>query len=102
MDILDLLKDKTKLIEFLINSVQNSSKTTKGLRSLAEGENSEEFKTKKLLEIVANQNIQIRNMSIILLCYSQSNSFDSDIGQMMVKMGRGEEALQQMFKNKFK
>ncbi len=79
----------------------NADKTTIGLRKLKDADN-HSLKVEKLLEIVANQNVQIKNMSLILLVYIQSSDFDVDIAQMLNKMGKGEEALKQMFKNKLK
>jgi hypothetical protein len=99
MDIADMLKDKKDVIKFLLKTIETNSKMTQGLRGLKTSQN-EHFKTEKLLEVVANQGEQIKHMSLLLLCYSQGCNFDSDIAIMMNKMGRGEEALKQMFKNK--
>lgn len=99
MDILNLLKDKKDVIKFLIDTIDSNSKMSSGLRKLTASKDSE-FKTDKLLEVVANQSIQIKHLSLLLLCYAQGRNFDSDIAIMLNKMGRGEEALKQMFKNK--
>jgi len=101
MDILDILKDKSAIIKELLKTACDSEKITKGLRSLKDSENID-FKVEKLIEITANQNIQISQLSLVLLCYAQSTSFDTDVAIMLNKMGRGEEALKQMFENKLK
>jgi len=101
MDIIfNLLKNKGDVIKFLLDTFQKSDNMSEGLRKLTESEN-EEFKTKKLLEVVANQSLQIKHLSLLLLCYAQGSNFDVDVAHMLNKMGRGEEALKQMAKNKF-
>lgn len=97
--IFNLLKNKKGVIKFLFDTFHKNDNMSAGLRKLSESDN-EEFKTKKLLEVVANQNIQIKHLSLLLLCYVQGSNFDVDVAQMLNKMGRGDEALQQMFKNK--
>jgi len=100
MDIFDLLKDKKDVIKFLMETIQSNEKMSSGMRKLKENNCSEKFKTEKLLEVVANQSVQIKHLCILLLVYSQGRNFDVDVAQMMNKMGRGQEALRQMFKNK--
>lgn len=99
MDILNLLKDKKDVIKFLMKTIETNGKMATGLRKIKSSEN-EKFKTEKLLEVVANQSEQIKHLSLLLLCYSQGGNFDVDVATMMNKMGRGNEALKQMFKNK--
>lgn len=36
----------------------------------------------------------------ILLVYVSSSNFDADVAKKLMEMGRGNEALKQMFKNK--
>ena len=98
--IFNLLKNKGDVIKFLLDTFQKSDKMSAGLRKLKESDN-EEFKTEKLLEVVANQGIQIKHLTLLLLCYAQGSNFDVDVAHMLNKMGRGEEALRQMMKNKF-
>ncbi|MBE9489019.1 MAG: hypothetical protein IMY67_01875 [Bacteroidetes bacterium] len=100
MDILDLLKDKKGVIDFLLETIDTNAKSSEGLRKIANIED-EKRKTQILLEVVANQSVQIKSISVLLLCYAQGSNFDSDISTMMIKMGRGREAVQQLFKNKF-
>jgi len=100
MDILNLLKDKKEVISFLLQTIESNAKMSTGLRSMMQKNVSNDVKTQKLIEVVANQSIQIKHLSLLLLIYTQGSNFDSDTATMMMKMGRGEEALQQMFKNK--
>lgn len=103
MEIFNLLKDKKDVISALIKAIDSNEKMAAGLKKLKDSDSSkysENFKVEKLLEVVANQSIQIRQLSLINLIYAQSDSFDTDVAKLMMKMGRGEEALKQMFKNK--
>ena len=97
--IINLIKDKSSVIKFLLDIIIKSDGITKNLR---EHSNGEDPKMKVLMQIVANQNVQIKKLSTLLLIYSQSNSFTSDIGKLAVKIGKGDEALQAMFDNKLK
>lgn len=98
-DILELLKDKKKVLKFLLDTIDKNEKSALGLRKIA-GKSNKDYVLNKTLEVVTNQSLQIKSLSIILLIYSQSNSFDQDIAKMLIKMGKSEEALQQMLKNK--
>lgn len=99
-DIFDLIKEKEKLIRFLIETSSKSTQMAGGLRKMSESNREDSFKIEKLCETVANQAIQIKHLSVICLMYVQASSFDSDVSQAMVKMGRGEEALLEMMRRK--
>ena len=60
--ILDLIEDKSGVIKFLIETMMKSSDITENLRKYAGNEEiSDKAKIKALLEITANQNVQIVN-----------------------------------------
>lgn len=98
---MNMLKNKEEVIKFLLKTIAGNDKMASGLRGIASSENLQ-FKVEKLIEVVSNQSIQIKHLSILLLIYAQSTGFDGDLGVMLNKMGRGEEALKQMLKNKMK
>jgi len=52
------------------------------------------------VEVTAMQTKQIELLSVIALVYMGNSSFDRDVALILNRMGKGEEALQQMFKNK--
>lgn len=54
----------------------------------------------KVVEVTAMQTKQIELLSVIALVYMGNSSFDRDVALILNRMGKGEEALQQMFKNK--
>lgn len=110
MDILlNILKDKTALIAFLIKTIEESQTEKEGLGKLCETLTREtpnlspENMARCLattMKITAKQSNAIQNLATIALIQAQSSGFDGDVAQMLNKMGRGKEALQQMFKNK--
>lgn len=107
--IFDLLKDKKQVIKFLLEVIQDSEKQKNGLMKLSESLTREEpnhsiANIAKCVAVTmkdtANRSHTLQNLAIICLIYAQSSDFDKDIAILMNKMGRGEEALRQMFKNK--
>ena len=102
IDIVNLLKDKTELIKYLIGMIQSSEKFAVNLPQLREKGWSEQGMLDKVIEITAIQSQQIKHLALVALLLVQSSDFDTMVGRMMVKMGRGEEALKAMFDAKLK
>lgn len=98
--LLNMLKDKKQVIKFCLDAIERNEKQKAGVRKISSSENIE-FKTQKLIEVTANQSHDLKTIALILLCYVQSSSMDSDLAKMLGKMGKGDEAIKQMFKNKF-
>lgn len=101
-DIVNLLKDKKALIKYILGMIQSSEKFAVNLPQLREKDWSEQGMLDKVIEISAIQSNQIKHLALIALLITQSNDFDTMVGQMMIKMGRGEEALNAMFDAKLK
>ena len=102
IDIINLLKDKTALIKYLIGMIQSSEKFAVNLPQLREKGWSEQGMLDKVIEITAIQSQQIKHLALVALLLVQSRDFDTMVAKMMVKMGRGEEALNAMFDAKLK
>ena len=102
IDIVNLLKDKTALIKYILGMIQSSEKFTVNLPQLREKGWSEQGMLDKVIEITAIQSQQIKHLALVALLLVQSSDFDTMVGRMMVKMGRGEEALKAMFDAKLK
>lgn len=100
MDLMDLLKDKEGIIRYIINTAKNASKIEDGVLSMRKRGYSDGGMIDKLAEVAAMQTKQIELLSIIALVYMGNSSFDRDVALILNRMGRGEEALQQMLKNK--
>lgn len=101
--ILNLIEDKSGVLKFLIETMTKSEIVTDNLRKYVVSDTiSNDAKIKALLEVTANQNVQISKLASLLLVYTSSDSFTSDVAKMAAKFGKGEEALQMMFKQKLK
>jgi len=103
--LINLIRDKSGIIKFLLDTIVKSDEVSSGLRKYMKSDNvSEEKKIKVLLEITANQSIQIKKLASLLLIYTQSNSFTSDVAKMAMKLnnGDGSDILQAVIEDKFK
>jgi hypothetical protein len=102
IDIVNLLKDKSALIKYILGMILSSDKFAQNLPQLRERGWSEKGMLDKVIEITTIQSDQIKHLALIALLAVQSNDFDTHVAQMMIKMGRGEEALNTMFDAKLK
>ena len=101
-DIANLLTDKKALIRYILETITSSDKFAQNLPHLRERGWSEKGMLDKVIEITAIQSNQIKHLALIALLLTQSDDFDTMVGQMMIKMGRGEEAIKAMFDAKLK
>ena len=102
IDIVNLLKDKTALIKYLLGMIQSNEKFAVNLPQLREKGWSEQGMLDKVIEITAIQSQQIKHLALVALLMVQSGDFDGHVADMRIKMGRGEEALRAMFDAKMK
>ena len=102
IDIINLLKDKTALIQYLVGMIQSSEKFAVNLPQLREKGWSEQGMLDKVIEITAIQSQQIKHLALVALLVVQSRDFDVHVADMMIRMGRGGEALKAMFDAKLK
>ena len=102
IDIVNLLKDKTALINYLLGMIQSSEKFAVNLPQLREKGWSEQGMLDKVIEITAIQSQQIKHLALVALLLVQSRDFDTMVGHMMIKMGCGDEAIKAMFDAKMK
>ncbi len=101
-DIINLLKDKSGLIKYLLGIIMEVDYNTKGLLGMKERGFSTEGMLDNVLKVTAKQSQQLKHLALVALLISQSSDFDGMVGQMMIKMGRGKEALKAMFDAKLK
>jgi hypothetical protein len=101
-DIINLLKDKQGLIKYLLGIIMDADRNTQGLLGMKERGFSTEGMLDNVLKVTAKQSQQLKHLALVALLISQSSDFDGMVGQMMIKMGRGEEALKAMFEAKLK
>lgn len=102
IDIVNLLKDKSALIKYILGMIQSSEKFAVNLPQLRVKGWSEQGMLDKVIEITAIQSQQIKHLALVVLLVVQSRDFDAHVGEMMIKMGRGEEALKAMLDAKMK
>lgn len=99
-DIVNLLRDKSALIKFLLNAIMASQKNAVGLCSMKQNGWTQAGMLDKVIEVTAIQSKQIQTLSLIALLMCTSRDFDTMVAEMMMKMGRGDEALKAMFEAK--
>lgn len=102
IDILNLLKDKTALLQYILTMIEKSDKFAKNLPELRQRGWSEQGMLDKVIEVTAIQSAQIKHLALIALLLVQSRDFDTMVGHMLIKMGRGDEALNAMFDARMK
>ena len=101
-DIVNLLKDKSALLKYILDMITSSEKFAVNLPQMRDKGWSEHPMLDKVVQISAIQSQQIKHLALIALLLVQSSDFDSMVGKLMIKMGRGEEALRVMMDAKFK
>ena len=101
-DIVNLLKDRTRLEQYILDMITSSDKFSANLPQLRDKGWSEKGMLDKVMEVSAIQSQQIKHLALVALLVVQSSDFDGHVGEMMVKMGRGDEALKAMFDAKLK
>ena len=102
IDIINLLKDKTSLVEYLYNMIMSSEKFSVNLPQMREKGWSEKGMLDKVVEISAIQSQQIKHLALICILVVQSKDFDKMVAELMMSMGRGKEALRAMMEARFK
>ena len=88
IDIVNLLKDKTALIKYLIGMIQSSEKFAVNLPQLRKKGWSEQGMLDKVIEITVIQSQQIKHLALVALLVVQSRDFDVHVGEMMIKGAR--------------
>lgn len=101
-DIVNLLKDKKALLKYILDMITSSEKFAVNLPQLRQRGWTEQGMLDKVIEITAIQSQQIKHLALVALIAVQSSKFDGNVGEMMIKMGRGDEALKAMFDAKLK
>jgi hypothetical protein len=103
IDILNLLKDKSALLKYILDMIVSSDNIARNLPELRQRGWTERGMLDKVLEISAIQSKQIKHLALIALLLVQSDDFNTMVAKMIVKMGRGDEALiRAMFDAKLK
>ena len=102
IDIVNLIKDKSELIKYLLNVITDADRNTQGLLGMKERGFSTEGMLDNVLKVTAKQCQQLKYLALIALLVAQSKDFEAKVAEVMMKMGRGDEALQAMMDAKLK
>ncbi|MDX1700057.1 MAG: hypothetical protein R3250_05530 [Melioribacteraceae bacterium] len=104
---MEFMKDKKTALSAMFENLAKTQSYILGLNKFLDNidnaEMSEENirkKFKTLMKVIRDQNSMLTKLLLINIVYMQGDRFDSDVAKVLLKMGHGDEALQQMFKNK--
>lgn len=103
---LDMLKNKELMMGTLMTDLDVCSQNMQAFDKLAKlyDENPDSVSVAAALKAASKSLRHIndlnRRLIMMLLVYGVSDSFSSDTAKLLVKMGRGEDALREMFKQK--
>lgn len=104
---MEFMKDKKTALSAMLEALDKTRSYSKGLNkfidNIDDADMSDENVKKKfktLMKVVRDQNSMLLKLLLINVVYMQSNNFDADVAKVLMKMGHGQEALQQMLKNK--
>lgn len=101
-DIINLLRDKSGLIQYLLKTIMDADKHTNGLMNMKSRGFSNEGMLENVIKVTAMQAGQMKVIALVALLLAQSADFDTMVAQLLNKMGRGEEALKAMWDAKMK
>ena len=111
-DIVSLLKGmmsgKEEIIQALAKGIENTSKTQNGIGKVKDSvlENPSEENLRKQLHItmksLETQSTFVNQLALICLVYVTGSNYTSDIAQALTKLGHGQDALKEMFRQKMK
>lgn len=101
-----MLNDKEKVLAFFIGIIEQSNKMEVGFKKACVDfeQNPTDANLKKMLattmKCVGKQASQIKALAMIALVYSSGSNYDVDVAGIMIKLGRGQEAVQSIWKKK--
>lgn len=87
---------------YIHQMILSSEKNAAGLRGMKERGFSDAGMLEKVIEVTAIQSEQIMKLAMVALFIVQGGDWDKNVAEVMMRMGRGKEALQEMLKAKFK
>ena len=106
--ILNMFKSKDVVIKTILNDIDKNYKIQQGLKKCCDSviDNPSDENLRKMvnttMKCVATQSDIISRLCIISLMYCGGNNYDGDATTILNKFGRGREAVQELFKRKFK
>ena len=104
---LRMLKDRNSVIRGFAESLDVCMKTQEGCKHVIANwdkiDDADNLKRQLLTAIKTNQRLStaISQLILVMLVYTMSDGFVSDSGKVLTKMGRGHEAMREIFRAKF-
>ena len=98
--ILKLLKNKVGLLQYIFEVMVTADRNTQGLLGMRERGFSADGMLDNVIRVTAKQSQQLKHLALIALLAVQSRDFETQVAELMNKMGRGEEALKVMMENR--
>lgn len=103
--VMDLLKNKNSILDQLGVDLVYCADTMDGIKKILPSvvDGSEEnlrHQLKNALAINFKLAEMLKRLNLLMLIWVGSDEFDATVGKLAVKMGIGEEALREMFKQK--
>ncbi len=98
-----MLKDKAHIAEALMTAFETADKMDKGFAKAVLINPSPENQQKMLnttMKCTKHLAEMVKMLAIINLVYISGDNYNSDIAKVLVRMGKGKEALQEIFKQK--
>jgi hypothetical protein len=101
------MKDKKTALSAMFENLEKTQVYIGGMNKFIDNIDNSEMsednirkKFKTLMKVIRDQNSMLTKLLLINIVYLQSDGFDIDASKVLMKMGYGQEALQQMLKNK--
>jgi len=101
-----MMSGKGEVIEALAKGIENTTKIQKGIGKVKDSvlENPSEENLRKQLHITMKsleaQSAFINQLALICLVYTTGSNYTVDIAQALNKLGHGQDALKEMFRQK--
>lgn len=102
-----MLKNKEQVIESLLRDISTSMANNQAFTSLCElYDRGEQVSTDKALKAAAKSLRHLNEVNsrllLMLVVYSSSDSFSADVAKILVRLGDGEAALQELMRQKMR
>lgn len=104
---MELIDGKEKILKELLSSIEigshNLNSIDKLVGMLSDGKTIKPEQVNLAVTKALRQQLKInRTLTLLAVCYAASDNLSVDAAKCAVKLGQGEEALQAMFRSKFK
>lgn len=103
-DFMKLIKNKEEVIAMIMKDLDICTKNEKAFSKMIDTMETDNVDMLKMLKGFAKSNRHLNQMNcrllILALTYTSGGSFSTDVALMLNKLGYGQEALQELFKQK--